>query len=152
MCRNLALCPGRQGPVQGGPSRPDRAPQGWYRSRTGAHGSQYVRLPDTTHSSPPGASGARSAVSGTLLEQSGTPLGSTPVLPTLVPTQYTHPGTPQAPPHVTAARVHHGHRVTGTCTYDRFQTVQGEPRGIRTHPVFRVPGPYLVVYEVCTAV
>ena len=56
---------------------------------------------------------------------------------TVLPARYTHPIThPVYPPwytsrtpRVTAARVHRQRGTPGTCTYDRFRLVQGEPRG-----------------------
>ena len=33
------------------------------------------------------------------------------------------------------------------CTYDRFWEAVGEPRGLRTHPGFRVPGWLYTVLE-----
>ena len=40
----------------------------------------------------------------------------------------------------------------GTRAYDRFWDVLGEPRGLRTHPCFRVLDWLYTVIEVCTAV
>ena len=62
--------------------------------------------------------------------------GTTPVYP-----PWYHPPAP----HVTAARVHHGRGATGTCTYDSFEHVVGEPRGVEHSRVFRVPGWFILL-------
>ena len=74
-----------------------------------------------------------------------------PVLPLQYPPRYTPPCTHPARTtglhgsHVTAGTVH---GYLGACTYGRFGPVVGEPRGSRTHPVFRVPGSHITVYLV----
>ena len=62
----------------------------------------------------------------------------TPVYPPWYPTRYAPTSAP-SPVHTA------GYGTTGTCTYDRFWTPRGEPRGIRTHPYFRVPGWFIPV-------
>ena len=72
-----------------------------------------------------------------------TPPSTHPLYPSQVPTRCT------APLDVAAV----GYWVSlGACTYDRFEDVLGEPRGLRTHPVFRVPDWLYTVIEVHTAV
>ena len=83
-----------------------------------------------THSSPCRASGARSAGWAQRGRWAGsTPRYTHPVYPPGIPTWYHTPV-----PHVTAARVHHGHGTPGTCTYDRFGQYVGEPRGVEHSP------------------
>ena len=50
------------------------------------------------------------------------------------------------------ARLDHGTGTPGTCTYGRFETPVGEPRGIKHTRVFRVPGWFILVCRVYTAV
>ena len=59
----------------------------------------------------------------------------------VVPLRYTHPV--RTYPYVGVTGQHEGYTGPGhrgTCTYDRFGHAVGEPRGIRTHIGFRVPG------------
>ena len=46
---------------------------------------------------------------------------------------HTHPGTHPAPPFCASCTP--GYGTPGTCTYDRFRTRVGEPRGIEHRPV-----------------
>ena len=61
------------------------------------------------------------------------------VLPTRLPTRYTHPGTAPGPLHgpsdmlVPGTNTVYGH--PRTCTYDRFWSTVGEPRGLEHTPV-----------------
>ena len=120
---------------------PDRAPEGWVR---GAAHTGYVRLPGTTTPAPVGLPGPLRCPWDPPRAKR---LGSTPC--THPP--YTHPvyppciPTPVHPPdmHTAADRDQYG--TSGTCTYDRFQDLVGEPRGVRTQPVFRVPGWFILV-------
>ena len=61
-------------------------------------------------------------------------LGWAPVLPTRLPTRYTHPVyPPRQQQGEAAAAVHcrcHAAGTTGACTYDRFEQGVGEPRGV----------------------
>ena len=71
-----------------------------------------------------------------------------------------HPGThpytrsqyPPGPHHPPVTCTTPVTSTLGTCTYDRFSTPVGEPRGSRTHPALRVPGRYIRLWEVYTAV
>ena len=54
-----------------------------------------------------------------------------------IPTVYRTRPVQQLPPSPRHRRCH-GRGDTGTCTYDQFDTVQGEPRGPEHTPVFRV--------------
>ena len=74
-----------------------------------------------------------------LLGTSARWLGSTPVYPPWYPPSHTPPNTHPGTPHVMAARVHREYGTPGTCTYDRFWDVVGEPRGVEHSPLFRVP-------------
>ena len=99
-----------------------------------------------THSSPCGASGARSAggfAPRAVWDLGGWVPGITPPVPTPV---YPHPVPTRPAPHrptpssCTTPRVR---GTTGTCTYDRFKTRVGEPRGTE-HT--RVSGPQAGLY------
>ena len=78
-----------------------------------------------------------------------TPLVPHPVYPPVYPPLYPPGYTPYPPDQCTVWTL----LVTlGTCTYDRFWRVLGEPRGIRTHTGSRVPGWFIDLMAVCTAV
>ena len=78
----------------------------------------------------------------------------------VLPTRYTHPFPtrlypypgPTTPSHTEL--MHHTTvpGTTGTCTYGCFWEAVGEPRGSRTHTVFRVPYGFMDLRLVCTAV
>ena len=70
-----------------------------------------------------------------------------------IPTRYTHPVYTHPVPYPPRRRrcTHHDEHAR-TCHNTRFGTPVGEPRGVRTHPGFRVPGCILTVFEVYTAV
>ena len=63
------------------------------------------------------------------------------------PPRYTHPGTP---PFCASCTPVLG--TTGTCTYDRFREVVGEPRGSRTHVLYGSLEQYGTHITVYTAV
>ena len=115
--------------VQGGLRETDRARRVVPGNRRRA---RYVRPPLTTHSSPcRGFRGPPSAVRGGLLEQR-----AGWVVPGIAP-PCTHPVYPPCL-HLGSHSLRcpgawHGARVAGACTYGRFWTRVGEPRGSRTH-------------------
>ena len=129
-----------EGISQGGPRGTDRAPQGWGYSRP-AHRTSAA--PRTTHSSPYGASGARFAVRGLLLEQTGWLGGpgiTHPVYPPVLPTR-----PAPYPVHHCRARTSLPYTYSGDT---RFQEPEGEPRGIRTHPVSGPGTGYIQLYRI----
>ena len=120
---------------------PGRCPQGADRARRVGSGRAVVFRPhDHPLRLPAGAYGARFAVMGPPLAAGlGARVYPSPYPPSPIPT----PGTPTYSPPSTARC-----SVSGTCTYDRFWHVVGEPRGSRTQPVFRSQTGYIQFYEV----
>ena len=132
----LSQVPPLAGLRQGGSLQGYRpGPKGGLRA---ASTGPFARAMMTTHSGPCRAYGARFAVIIPLPEQSVL-AGCTRVLPS----RYTHPYRTPRPvqacwpsPRCTSTPVA---VTTGTCTYDRFDTPVGEPRGPEYTPYFRVP-------------
>ena len=131
----LSQVPPLAGLRQGGDLQGHRpGPEGGLRH---ASTGPFARATLTTHSGPYRAYGARFAVRVPLPEQ--TRAGW--VYPVL-PTRYTHPYRTPRPvqplrpsPRCTSTLV----AVTlGTCTYGRFETLVGEPRGLEYRGVLRV--------------
>ena len=100
---------------------------------------------------PAGAYGARFAVSGTSPGSWVVPRYSPSCTHPVYPPWYTHPARTWGlhGSHVTAGTVA---GVLGACTYGRFETPVGEPRGMRTQPVLGSPAGYIQLFEVYTAV
>ena len=138
-----------KGPGQGGDHRYPTGPAGWSRSRPRRIRSPGSRNPPTPP--PAGATGPAPLVPG---PSPSSRLG-VPVLPLPYPPRYTHPVYPPGPvpashgSHVTAGTVR---GTRGTCTYGRFETVVGEPRGMRTHTGLALFWHCLALLRLCTAV
>ena len=134
-----------EGPVQGGHRVTDRARrvvQGPSRRRTPprARCTHPASDPPALQAGPlPLVAGRRV---GSALQWLGTPPVYPPVIPTRLPTLYTHPVPPMP--------VHPADGCTSVNSH--FWTLVGEPRGVRTQPVYRVPGWFIPLYEVYTAV
>ena len=129
-----------EGPVQGGPSRGPTGPAGWYRTRPAAgtrtrphdhplQALQALRGPLRCH--------------GTSLRGCWVVPGiALPVPHPVYPPRYTPPS------HRTGSTADKDHwETTRTCTYGRFGTLVGEPRGLRTHPVFRSLAGYIQLFK-----
>ena len=126
----LALGGHSKGPGQGGEAGPHRpGPAGVVQEPPRP---PYPVTPDPIPhplQPPAGTSGARSAGYGVSPGSWVLPRGT----PLYYPPWYTHPVYPPwytrpAPPFCASCTPRHG--TTGTCTYDRFELVQGEPRGL----------------------
>ena len=122
---------------QGGSSGPDRAPQGWVRT-DGA----LCRYPPTP-APLLGASGARFAGICSAYGSPSLAAGHGITHP-VYPPWYTHPARTTLVPTRHAPSTL---QLTG-CTDTRFWDTVGEPRGMRTHRVSRVPGRLYTVFEV----
>ena len=120
--------PTREGPQ--GPTGPTGWVGGWADVQTGPRGRPQI----PTHSTLP-AGGLRGPLRWYLGPRGSGPLALGDLV---LPTRYTHPvhpclyPGPVHPPDQCTVWTMHG--TTGTCTYDRFETRVGEPRGIGTHP------------------
>ena len=95
--------------------------------------SQYVRLPGTTTPGPAG-------LTGPLRCTWDPPRAACWVVPRdpVLPTRYTHPVSPPRytpyPPTPLYPHTATAHYTLTACTYDRFETSVGEPRGIKNTP------------------
>ena len=126
-------------------------PAGWYRAVPDpplTHGRpSYPRPPTPPLPCREGIPGPASLSGVPLLEQR-----AGWVVPGIT-TRYTHPlYPPRHRSHPTdRCRTHCRARpgTLRTCTYDRFGTVLGEPRGVRTQPRFRVPD-WFILYLMFT--
>ena len=144
MTSNLAFCPWGSPSQRSGPRKAHRAWSGWGgagRAPTGPTGTLHPDHP--LHTPCRGVPGPAS-LSGLALGLSD-PARWVPGIALLLPTRYSPPWyTPGT--HVRLTVVPGTVWVTpGTCTYDRFWDTQGEPRGLRTQPVIRVPGWFILL-------
>ena len=142
------FCP-RRGLSQGSPARGLTGPAGWGQGSDApgtwfAKGSAIPPHPPYPCRVGPAPCG-RWCSSLPQREQCGWVPGITHPL---YPPAHTRPGTIPAR---TAPAVHVRHAGTD-CSNTRFWRSVGEPRGVRTHCCFRVPGWLLEVNEVYTAV
>ena len=123
-------------PGQGGVRRDPTGPAGWSWELPPSPSAPELHNPPTP--APAGLPGPAALVvdlsPGSWLGTGITPPDH-PVYPPCIPTRY-RPPLPHGS-HVTAGTVS---GARGTCTYDRFWRVVGEPRGSRTHPVLTLLG------------
>ena len=151
---NLLLEENQGAPCQG-QGNSDRAPKGWVRTYQGPMVTvQRGRSVPHPLQPPAGASGARSAGNcpcGCWTWHVGTPRITHPVYPP----GYTHPGT-RLGPHTDdlSSCMHHTtvRGTTGACTYGRFWSTVGEPRGIEYRRVSGSPYWFIDLRLVYTAV